>query len=526
MSTSCGNPETETGALMLRRPKFDKSKQCVRCKEKTGNIVIRHAVYCKECFSTLISVKFRRALDPTVNPLPDGPRRKGLKAGGDLLIGFSGGLGSTVLLDLMYRTYFSFHDAPIDLTTGKPRGGKDHPRNLLVWSRGSVCYVEPCNAFPGMKDRTEHIRAIVEQYEDLTFIPLRIEDAFSRDWWDSVGGKHISDNLGIDLTNEDLLLSSISNEGNEGYSKSPVQQLQKYIFSLPTQTAILSTVQTLTRILLLHTASAIGSSHLLLGTSLTSLSISLISSISQGGGFVVREEGKEEWVPPRSVTQMKTNGHENGNIRVVRPLQDIGMKECAMWAWWHGLNVVGREKFPGGKQSIGQLTKDFIVGLERDYPSTVSTIARTCSKLAPKHGTDGICLFCQRPAQYGLQDWRAQTAIRSFKSITSYRPPHFPERDTTDVPTSPSLPSLTPFLCYHCHTTLTSRSSRGTTAVSVSKDDPTPMPLWVTSSSAASTVSSTVRVATQDPYSGEEIWNRKKMDVEQMKATVAEFLFE
>ncbi|KAH0585187.1 hypothetical protein H2248_008440 [Termitomyces sp. 'cryptogamus'] len=208
-----------------------------------------------------------------------------------------------------------------------------------------------------MKDRTEHIRAIVEQYEDLTFIPLRIEDAFSRDWWDSVGGKHISDNLGIDLTNEDLLLSSISNEGNEGYSKSPVQQLQKYIFSLPTQTAILSTVQTLTRILLLHTASAIGSSHLLLGTSLTSLSISLISSISQGGGFVVREEGKEEWVPPRSVTQMKTNGHENGNIRVVRPLQDIGMKECAMWAWWHGLNVVGREKFPGGKQSIGQLTK-------------------------------------------------------------------------------------------------------------------------------------------------------------------------
>jgi cytoplasmic tRNA 2-thiolation protein 2 len=42
-------------------------------------------------------------------------------------------------------------------------------------------------------------------------------------------------------------------------------------------------------------------------------------------------------------------------------------------------------------------TADFIVGLERDYPSTVSAIARTCGKLAPKNDdTAGICTLCER----------------------------------------------------------------------------------------------------------------------------------
>jgi len=198
-------------------------------------------------------------------------------------------------------------------------------------------------------------------------------------------------------------------------SHSPVFRLRRYISSLPTQTAVQNAIQTLTRILLLHTARSTGSSHLLLGTSLTSLSISLISSISQGGGFVVREEAQEEWTPRSSTNGRQLNGHKDGMIRIIRPLRDVGLKECAIWAWWNGLVVVGRERFSGSKQSIGTLTRGrpllspdiycrsntlillaFIIGLERDYPSTVSTIARTCAKLAPKKGTSGICVLCER----------------------------------------------------------------------------------------------------------------------------------
>jgi cytoplasmic tRNA 2-thiolation protein 2 len=83
-----------------------------------------------------------------VNPVADGARRRGLQASGNLLLGLSGGLGSTVLLDLVNRTYFQ--EPPAENGVEKPRGGKDHPRNGSVWLKTAVCYVETCSAFPGV----------------------------------------------------------------------------------------------------------------------------------------------------------------------------------------------------------------------------------------------------------------------------------------------------------------------------------------------------------------------------------------
>ena len=73
---------------------------------------------------------------------------------------------------------------------------------------------------------------------------------------------------------------------------------------------------------------------------------------------MVKEEAQEEWTPRISInSQWLENRHGLGTIRVIRPLRDIGMKECAIWAWWTGLTVVGRERFSASKQSIGALTK-------------------------------------------------------------------------------------------------------------------------------------------------------------------------
>jgi cytoplasmic tRNA 2-thiolation protein 2 len=99
----------------------------------------------------MIATKFRRSLEPSINPVPDGPRRKALKASGNLLVGFSGGLGSTVLLDLVNQSYFSTQEPLIADDTGKPRGGKDHPRNSSIWPQAAVCYVETCSALPGVR---------------------------------------------------------------------------------------------------------------------------------------------------------------------------------------------------------------------------------------------------------------------------------------------------------------------------------------------------------------------------------------
>lgn len=99
----------------------------------------------RECFFPLITHKFRRSLEPSVNERPQGPRRTALKPAGNLLVGFSGGLGSTVLLDLVHRCYVS-----MDQSTMPSDGGKQHPRHEKIWKRVSVCYVEIAGAFPGV----------------------------------------------------------------------------------------------------------------------------------------------------------------------------------------------------------------------------------------------------------------------------------------------------------------------------------------------------------------------------------------
>lgn len=153
------------------RQKFDgRTKICVKCKQNTGNVVIRYAVYCKygsiyclswcsllnsflrSCFFLLIQTRFRKALEPSINAVPDEPRRKALRAVGSLVIGFSGGTSSTTLLDLVSKTYFTLR------TTGNAKeavlkGGKGHPRNAEkgIWKGNpAVCYVEVCGAFPGV----------------------------------------------------------------------------------------------------------------------------------------------------------------------------------------------------------------------------------------------------------------------------------------------------------------------------------------------------------------------------------------
>ncbi|KAF9065591.1 hypothetical protein BDP27DRAFT_1298063, partial [Rhodocollybia butyracea] len=479
---------------MSRRPKYDRDIRCIKCKVNNGKIVVRHAVYCKECFPALLNSKVKRSFEPFINSKPESSRKKSLKASGNLFIGFSGGLGSTVLLDLISRIYFS-NKLEIKSQEAKARGGKDHPRNEPVWKKASVCYVEISAGFPEMVDRTDDVRRLIEEkYEAFEFIPVRLEDAFDPKWWDKAGGKAALDVI-ANGNSEDLFFSTVCGDS----ISDPTAKLHSYISALPTRTAVDSGIRTLTRLLLLHTAHHNQSSHLLLGTSLTSLSIGLISSISQGGGYSVREESQEEWNPSGT-----------SPIRLVRPLQEITMKECSIWAWWNGLQVLGREKH---QQGIGALTKNFIVGLERDYPSTVSTIARTCAKLTPKVGAGGLCILCERPLQPGVQEWKSSISIRATTNSPSAVP-------------SPLLKSLTPHLCYSCHTTLTSRSSK---SIPSSASASLVLPLWASAhlqepSNDTRSIDQTVQEEVKE--AGTDVWIARKVGRDEMKASIGDFLIE
>ncbi|KAK2460330.1 hypothetical protein APHAL10511_007719 [Amanita phalloides] len=473
---SCDNPAaTEKDDIMLRRPKFDKSKNCVKCKDHRGNVVIRHAVFCKACFFPFVTAKFKRALDPFINEKADISRRKVLRASGNLLLGFSGGVGSTILLDVISQHYIS---PATETVSGNPKGGKDHPRNDQVWKKVYVCYVETCNAFPeNARDGTEDIRKVVQQYENVEFIPLHIENAFDNGWWLGHGGSAEFSDIALDMSDEGLSLASESRVR----SLSPSEALRLYLSHLPTQTAIATTIQAFIRRLLLQTAYTTQSSHVLLGTSLTSLAIAHISSIAQGGGFAVKEEAQEEWNPTSTTIP---EAREGRSIKVIRPLRDVGMKECGAWVWWRGLRVVGSKGYPGTKQEISALTRDFIVGLEADYPSTVSTIARTCAKVEPKEKSEMVCVMCERPAQRDIEGWKSRISIRDYPDlpdpsrVKELRPSSCIPEQALDIRPE----TLTGHLCYLCHTTLVSKSSRGVPFISGASertDGLVALPVWV-----------------------------------------------
>lgn len=106
---------------------------------------MRHFVYCKcappspsattslsaprECFFAHAHSKFRKQV-----PAREAYKPRDADADPPLTVAFSGGLGASVLLDLVARTY--------------RREGARKP----VWSPITALYVETCNAYDGVRE--------------------------------------------------------------------------------------------------------------------------------------------------------------------------------------------------------------------------------------------------------------------------------------------------------------------------------------------------------------------------------------
>ncbi len=53
-----------------------------------------------------------------------------------------------------------------------------------------------------MDDRTDEIARFVSRYDELDFVPLRIQHAFDRTWWERMGRSTSFSDIGVDLADE------------------------------------------------------------------------------------------------------------------------------------------------------------------------------------------------------------------------------------------------------------------------------------------------------------------------------------
>jgi len=219
--------------------------------------------------------------------------------------------------------------------------------------------------------------------------------------------------------------------------------------------------------------------------------------VASGARYILGLEKVEDW------------RCDNGAVvKIVRPLREVSNKECAAYVRWRSLPVIGNVRMLLGpaniKESIGGLTKaihstvlitllsnqtiEFIFGLERDYPSTVNAIVRTCDKLVSN------CVLCERffcclcllPMGLMISYNRpVQTGVRKQRILVRSMPKDSSDlgREAAEIAEleSKGTGQLAPRLCYACHTTLTSRSSRGAHLTTGRGDGPrrVTLPVWV-----------------------------------------------
>ncbi|XP_043455805.1 cytoplasmic tRNA 2-thiolation protein 2 isoform X3 [Prionailurus bengalensis] len=166
------------------------------------------------------------------------------------------------------------------------------------------------------------------------------------------------------------------------------EALSRLFGSVKTLTAKEEFLHTLRTHLILHVARTHGYSKVMTGDSCTRLAIKLMTSLALGrGAFLAWDTGFSD--------------ERHGDVVVVRPMRDHTLKEVAFYNRLFAVPSVFTPaidtKAPE-KASVHRLMEGFLLRLQAQFPSTVSTVYRTSEKLvkAPRDGCAAgpRCLLC------------------------------------------------------------------------------------------------------------------------------------
>jgi cytoplasmic tRNA 2-thiolation protein 2 len=205
---------------------------------------------------------------------------------------------------------------------------------------------------------------------------------------------------------EDLFRNKTSREA------SPVDQLRTLFSSLATLTAKEDILQSLRSHLLATIARQLECTKVMVGDNSTRLAVRLFSNVAQGRGGVV----------PLNTGMCDTR---YGDVTFIRPMREFSAKEIAYYNYCNDIITVSLPSLSFGSPlngSIDRLTEQFVVGLQSDFPSTVSTIFRTGNKLAlsQQEKTTEQCVLCQSPRLSAPNSSSALSDLQqSFKPVNS-----------------------------------------------------------------------------------------------------------
>ncbi|XP_023980568.1 cytoplasmic tRNA 2-thiolation protein 2 isoform X2 [Physeter macrocephalus] len=390
-------------------PRPSREQKCVKCKEGLPVVVIRAGdAFCRDCFKAFYVHKFRAVLGKNRLVFP----------GEKVLLAWSGGPSSSSML--------------WQVLEGLSRDSAKRLRfvpGVVYADEGAACGQSP-------EDRAKTLAEakLVLQTVGFPWHIVALEEVFSLP--PSVLRCSAREPVGTEGAYKAAVDSFLQQRHALGEQSQPCPQhpqsqvgpppanqteaLSRLFNSVKTLTAKEELLQTLRTHLILHVARTHGYSKVMTGDSCTRLAIKLMTSLALGrGAFLAWDTGFSD--------------ERHGDVVVVRPMREHTLKEVAFYNRLFAVPSVFTPavdtKAPE-KASIHRLMEAFILRLQAQFPSTVSTVYRTSEKLvkAPRDGcaagTPGPrCLLCMCVLDVDTADSATAFGAQTFSQLPQTQPP-------------------------------------------------------------------------------------------------------
>ncbi|KAI8088967.1 uncharacterized protein BX664DRAFT_262685 [Halteromyces radiatus] len=263
-------------------------------------------------------------------------------------------------------------------------------RKIAMVPSAVVCHLDESTLFEQQKGSAEKLEAMVKsKYPQLSYISQPMEDIFSKDFYSNPNFDKCFKNVPGGNSEHEYIVQ-LGQESTESTQITNGERLKTLFNNINKNTAKEDLYWNIKFAMLLTIAKREQCDYIFMADSSTRQAIKMISKISNGRGYSI----------PMDVGMEVDSCFKD--VVILRPMKDMLAKEMGIYNRLHGIDHDVTTPFNFGtynapKSSIERLTEDFIVGLDRDFPSTVSTISRTASKLTPHSNIDYSkkCAICQ-----------------------------------------------------------------------------------------------------------------------------------
>ncbi|KAI8370943.1 hypothetical protein BD560DRAFT_396404 [Blakeslea trispora] len=363
-------------------------KKCCKCKTAAATVLIRQACYCQSCFIFVFIGKYRSIL----LRLKDNNRKNG-----KVLLACSGGPSSIAMLNL---TKNFMHIVPTE------------KKKIQLIPEAIVCHIDESSLFESTTGFSEKLeQTIKENYSEFEYFSYRLEQVFGPEFTKSSEFNKILKSTSGGTENKDYehYVQCIQKASD----KSLAEQLKQLFSSIKKTSAKEDLLWNMKMAMLVHVARREGCMYVFMADSATRQAIKMISMTSKGRGYSL----------PLDIGV--DNQQSFSDLCIMRPMKDMLSKEIGLYNHFFKIDHFVLPPFNFGtmmpaKTSIERLTEEFIVGIEREFPSTVSTICRTVLKLSPSADMDfkRTCAMCLMPIEAGNAEWRRHITVTDVNETT------------------------------------------------------------------------------------------------------------